>query len=299
MFEETKEFEYDNEYENENEFEDEETLNEQEDNTDDNVEETNEDNNTQDEDDGESEEQQQEEQAQTTESNQEIINRTINKVVARERRRAEENLQPYDELAHILKQGLGEDENISISDLISKTKNFYEENGQHINNYVPKENKHDMEVLAKADAKDIIDAGAAELTSEYERLKNKSNLSTRESILFNELQNELAIRGAEMTLEKSGKDKNVLRNSEFVDFASKYRPDISILDIYDDYVKMTKKAEEKKERPLPAGSMKSNNNEKNRIKSFYTPDEVDKFTQKELLDNPKLLEAINKSMEKW
>ena len=156
-----------------------------------------------------------------------------------------------------------------------------------------------MEVLAKADAKDIIDAGAAELTSEYERLKNKSNLSTRESILFNELQNELAIRGAEMTLEKSGKDKNVLRNSEFVDFASKYRPDISILDIYDDYVKMTKKAEEKKERPLPAGSMKSNNNEKNRIKSFYTPDEVDKFTQKELLDNPKLLEAINKSMEKW
>lgn len=246
----------------------------------------------------ESEEQQQEEQAQTY---NDVNQRVINKVVARERTRAEREREPYEELAHVLRQGFGVDENTSISDLTDRAKSFYEENGQNIERYVPKENKHDSEILAKADARDIIEAGNAEIVSEYERLRGKENLSYREDILFKELQYELAIQGAEMTLTKNGKDKNILRDDEFINFASKYRPNISILDIYDDYMKMTEKKEVKevKKEPLPAGSMKSNNNEKNKIKSFYTPDEVDNFTQKELMENPKLLEAINKSMEKW
>ena len=246
----------------------------------------------------ESEEQQQEEQAQTY---NDVNQRVINKVVARERTRAEREREPYEELAHVLRQGFGVDENTSISDLTDRAKSFYEENGQNIERYVPKENKHDSEILAKADARDIIEAGDSEIISEYERLKGKDNLSYRESILFNELQSELAIKGAEIELSKNGKDKNILRDDNFKNFASRYRSYISILDIYDDYMKMTenKEVKEVKKEPLPAGSMKSNNNEKNKIKSFYTPDEVDNFTQKELIENPKLLDAINKSMEKW
>lgn len=243
----------------------------------------------------ESEEPQEEEQAQTYNN---VNQHAINKIIARERTRAEREREPYEELADIIKQGFGVEEETNIDDLISKAKNFYEENGQHINNYVPKENKHDMEILAKADASDIIEAGDNEIISEYERLRDKDNLSYRESVLFNELQNELAIKGAEIELNKNGKDSKILRDDKFIDFASKYKPDISILDIYDDYMKMNEKKENKIEHK-PAGSMKSNNNEKNKIKSYYSPDEVDNFTQKELMENPKLLEAINNSMEKW
>ena len=243
----------------------------------------------------ESEEQQEGEQAQTY---NDVNQHAINKIVARERTKAEREREPYEELADIVRQGFGINDDTGIEDLINRTKSYYEENGQSIERYVPKENKHDSEILAKADAKDIIEAGNAEIVSEYERLRGKDNLSYREDILLRELQYELAIQGAEITLTKNGKDKNILRDDKFIDFASKYRPDISILDIYDDYMKMTEKKETKKE-PLPAGSMKGSNNEKNKIKSFYTPDEVDNFTQKELMENPKLLDAINKSMEKW
>ena len=49
--------------------------------------------------------------------------------------------------------------------------------------------------------------------------------------------------------------------------------------------------------PKSPGSAKTNNSN-NEIKEYYTPEEARKFSESDL-DNPKLMKALEKSMQLW
>ena len=81
---------------------------------------------------------------------------------------------------------------------------------------------------------------------------------------------------------------------EFKEFASKFNSQTPIADVYRIYTKTLPKKEIK-----PMGSMTNSDSTDDGVKEFYTPDEARKFTKKELDDNPKLFNALIKSMHKW
>lgn len=226
--------------------------------------------------------------------------RIIDRRIARERSKNEKKLAEYEPLLHTIKEAYGIEGDMSVSEINEKLKSFYEENGQSISDYKPRENKRDAEILAEAEARDIIEAGNDELLEEYNRLRSRENLNYREQIVFNKLEGELAIKGAEIELSKNGKDPKILRDKDFMDFASKYRNDISILDIYNDYQRFFSKEEETEKKGYkPAGSVKENKKDSKGIKDFYTPDEVDELTEEDFDKYPELLDIVNRSMEKW
>ncbi|EDS73002.1 hypothetical protein ANASTE_00717 [Anaerofustis stercorihominis DSM 17244] len=226
--------------------------------------------------------------------------RIIDRRIARERSKNEKKLAEYEPLLHTIKEAYGIEGDMSVSEINEKLKSFYEENGQSISDYKPRENKRDAEILAEAEARDIIEAGNDELLEEYNRLRNRGDLNYREQIVFNKLEGELAIKGAEIELSKSGKDPKILRDKDFMDFAGRYRNDISILDIYNDYERFFGREEEAEKKGYkPAGSVKDNKKDNKGIKDFYTPDEVDELTDEDFDKYPELLDIVNRSMEKW
>lgn len=221
----------------------------------------------------------------------------INKVTARYKRKLEQRDAEIDPLLHTLRQIIDDDEGeLSIEEINNRFRGIYEENGQTLAPYVRKESRHDAQILAEAEAKEIIDSGNDAMIEEYDRLKDKHR-TYREDVVFNKLQAELTIKGAEIELEKNGKDSSVLREQNFIDFASRYRESESLLDIYDDYMKLNGRSKAK-EQKRPAGTMKSNK-KTDRIKKRYTSEEADRFTLDELLKNPDLLEAIDNSVDDW
>ena len=86
-----------------------------------------------------------------------------------------------------------------------------------------------------------------------------------------------------------------MNNKEFVDFASKFNPDVSLNEIYKMFRKYSGNAPAK---PKSTGSIKSKGIS-NKIKSFYSYEEAKKFTEKDYDNNPGLLEAVENSMSKW
>ena len=95
--------------------------------------------------------------------------------------------------------------------------------------------------------------------------------------------------------QKSGYDTKILDSQDFVKFKSKFSSTEPITDIIDMYNKIN--GTEKKEAPQSPGSAKSSMSN-NLVKEFYTPDEVRQLTEEDL-DNPKIMEAVEKSMARW
>ena len=84
-----------------------------------------------------------------------------------------------------------------------------------------------------------------------------------------------------------------INDKNFLEFSTKLNPLLSIKDKYEIY-KSIHKPEPKVEK---IGSMKNNINVAEQ-KDYYTPEEVDRLTEKELRD-PKIMAVVDKSMETW
>ena len=65
--------------------------------------------------------------------------------------------------------------------------------------------------------------------------------------------------------------------------------------IYEMYTKINGQAVKQ---PASPGSAKTNTGT-GEIKDYYTPEEARKFTEEDFEKNPKLMEAIEKSMQSW
>lgn len=225
------------------------------------------------------------------------LNAKVNEIVGKRVARKEAKIRKeydakYGNLTDVLRAGTGKED---VDDLASAFREFYEKKGIKIPEK-PSYSDRDIEVLAKAEAEDIIRSGYEEVVEEVDRLAKigVANMSSRDKAIFMALaaHRQSAERG--MELSKLGVTEDVYNSKEFTDFASKFNPNTPIKDIYDIYQKTLPKKTIK-----PMGSMKSNVAEENGVKDFYSYEEAVKFTKKDFDKNPELYRKVQESMTKW
>ncbi len=198
----------------------------------------------------------------------------------------------YGELEQVLKAGTGKQ---SVEEITESFREFYK--GQGVNFQKNAEfNAKDIEILANADAQEIIRAGDDEVADELERLSKlgTDKMTARDKAVFKVLAEHR--KGAERRKELSdlGVPAEVYNSKEFKDFAELYKESTPISVIWDNYNKTLPKKEFK-----TMGSMKNNTADDNAVKDFYSYEEASKFTKKDFDKNPALYEAVKKSMPKW
>lgn len=220
--------------------------------------------------------------------------RLIRDRVKREREDAKTKAK-YEELERIMKSALGAE---NIDDVITKSKEFYRDQGISIPEIVNKQfvNERDEIVLAKADAGDIIKLGKSEMEAEANRIAAipEKDRSLRDKTVFNDLCQELIKINDINNLTSKGYSPDVLSDKDFMSFREQFNFNTPVTKVYEMYQKVN---DIKPTQPKSPGSAKTTltNNE---IKEYYTPDEVRKFSEEDL-DNPKLMKAIEKSMQLW
>lgn len=192
----------------------------------------------------------------------------------------------YGELENVLRAGTGIED---IEDLTSTFTDFYTSKGRQIptrNNY----SESDLNILASAEAEDIISSGFEEVVEEVDRLAEKGleNMNPREKIMFQKLATYRQNKERENELASIGVTKDVLSNTEFTTFASQFNSNVPIKDVYTMWTKTqpTKKVEQ-------MGSMK--NTTPNKVKDYYTEAEISKLTLDDLND-PDVWNAVRNSM---
>lgn len=224
---------------------------------------------------------------------QEEVDAIVGKRIARkEAKIRKEYDRKYGDLEGVLKAGTGKQ---NVEELTDTFKQFYAKKGIQI----PAKSDYsaeDIEVLARAEADDIIRGGYEDVVEEVDRLTDIGfeNMTAREKKVFKALaeHRQNAERGKE--LGKLGVTEDVYNSADFKDFASKFNSNIPITDVYDIYRKTQPKNNYK-----PMGSMKNSNSGDNGVKDFYTVEEARRFTKADFDKNPALFEAVQKSMTKW
>lgn len=221
-----------------------------------------------------------------------VENRLIRDRAKRDRDHQKE-LAKYKKLENIMKAGLGVE---NLDDAINKSSEFYTEQGINIPEFKDSYSERDEKILAKADAKEIIDLGRNEMEAEANRIAGipEPQRTTREKVMFDTICEELMNLKATDELKAKGYDTSILDDKKFKDFRDQFAVSTPILKIYDMYNQLNG---HKVEQPKSPGSAK-NSNTNNEIKDYYTPDEVRAFKEEEL-DNPKLMKAIERSMQLW
>jgi hypothetical protein len=214
------------------------------------------------------------------------------KIARREAKIRKEYENKYNGLTDVLKAGTGKESVEEITDTLTK---FYSQKGVKLPEkplYTAKE----IEILAKAEAEEIISSGLEDVVEEVDRLTaiGADKMSAKEKAMFRVLaeHRQNAERGLE--LDKIGVTEDVYNSKEFKEFASKFNPNTPIKDVYDIYAKTLPKKEIK-----IMGSMKNDNSGDNGVKEFYTIDEARAFSKDDFDKNPALFAAVEKSMLKW
>lgn len=224
---------------------------------------------------------------------QEEVDAMMGKRVARtEAKIRKEYDRKYGQLEEVLKAGTGKQ---NVEELTDTFTQFYAKKGIQMPQK-PSYTAQDIEVLARAEADDIIRSGYEDVVEEVDRLTEigAANMTAREKAVFKVLaeHRQSAERGRE--LGKLGVTEDVYNSKDFNDFASKFQSNIPITDVYDIYRKTQPQKEIK-----TMGSMKNTNSGDNGVKDFYTVEEARRFSKADYDKNPALFEAVQKSMTKW
>ena len=208
-------------------------------------------------------------------------------------RKESKKLEKYKYLESVIKSGLGVD---NLDDAISKTSNFYKEQGINIPEFKDSYSERDEKILAKADAQEIIELGRDEMEAEANRIASipMEQRTIREKTIFETVCKELINLKDIDELKAKGYKTDILETKEFNQFRDRFNVNTPISEIYEMYNKINGQVVEQ---PASPGSAKTNTTN-NEIKDYYTPEEVRNFTEEEL-DNPKLMSAIEKSMQLW
>ena len=214
------------------------------------------------------------------------------KIARREAKIRKEYDRQYGDLIETLKAGTGKE---SVEEMTDAFSEFYRNKGITIPEK-PVYTDKDIEVLAGAEADEIIRGGFDEVVEEVDRLAEKGadKMTAREKAVFKVLAEHRQNAERGMELSKIGVTEDVYNSQEFKDFARKFTSDTPIRDVYDIYAKTQPKKEHK-----TMGSMKNSTAEDGAVKDFYTRDEALRFTKKDFDKNPALFKAVEASMLKW
>ena len=193
----------------------------------------------------------------------------------------------YGDLEDVLKAGMGKED---VGEITEDLRDFYGKKKGIKMPEKPNYTAQDIEVLAKADAADIISGGFDEVIEEADRLKamGVENMTARDKALFIALTNHIKDTETTRELSKLGVTEDVYNSAEFKAFQSKFNPNTPIADIYNIYSATKPKKEYKS-----MGSMKQV--PETGVKDYYSPAEIEKLSEDDLRD-PKVWEAVRRSM---
>lgn len=226
-----------------------------------------------------------------------IVSQKTAKLERKYRKEEESRLSKSKQLEDTLRAGLGLTDD---DDVLSKVKDFYKEQGIDIPD-INTENNRDAEILGKADANEIIDmyddkdieARANELAVKQKRGKT----TARENAEFFRLGEYLTAKLEEKELKDSGVDTSILQDKDFKAFANNFKTGTKISDVYKMWKKMNGEEDKTPKKPASTGSSQSTVPD-NKDKEYYTPEEVDKLSSKDL-DNPTIFKRVRESMKRW
>lgn len=198
----------------------------------------------------------------------------------------------YGGLIDVLKAGTGIED---VGELTNTFKEFYSKKGVEFATE-PTYSAKETEVLAKADADEIINLGYEDVVEEINRYADigVENLNAREKATLKMLAEYQDKTEKVKELSKIGVSADVYESKEFKDFAKQFVSNTPITEIYKIYNQTQPKKQIK-----PMGSIKSTTVDNNAVKDFYTKEEAMKFTVEDFNKNPALFEAVEKSMRKW
>lgn len=229
---------------------------------------------------------------------EEKLNEIIPKRLNRRAKKIEDQYKKkYANLENMLKFGFNTN---SAEEAEQKMQAFYEEKGYTVpteTNYEI-EDKEYAEFKAKKEAQAIIDLGYDEIKAETDALCSieSEQMTQHDKLLLQILGNERIRIESEKELAKAGITKKDLDNPEFIEFSKMLNSSMSDLEKYQTYLKFKPHTESEKIEKI--GDMKSNTQSVNKYKDFYTPEEARKLTSEDL-DNPEIMTAVERSMEKW
>lgn len=239
----------------------------------------------------------QEEKTYTQDDIDKIVSQTKAKIERKYRKEEANKLSKSKQLEETIRAGLGlTDED----DVLSKVKDFYREQGIDIPEFDTGNNR-DAEILGKADANEIIEtyedkdieARANELAIKQKRGKT----TARENAEFFRLGEYLTAQLEEKELKESGVDTSILQDKDFRAFANNFKTGTKISDVYKIWKKMNGEEDNAPKKPASTGSSQSTVPD-NKEKEYYTPEEVDKLSSKDL-DNPTIWKRVRESMKRW
>lgn len=218
----------------------------------------------------------------TKEQVDEMIAKKIARKEAKIRREYE---RKYGRAETVLKAGLQKD---NFEEAVTELENYYTQEGVNI----PKVqySQRDTEILANAEANEIIESGYDEIVEEVDRLASVGveNMNDRQKIMFQKLAGERKRIEEEKELSSIGVSKEAVSTNEFKEFSKKLNPSLTMKQKYEMYLEM-----QPKKKVETIGSMKSGPVSK--VKEHYSEDEISKLTLDDL-DDPQVWDAVRKSM---
>lgn len=184
----------------------------------------------------------------------------------------------------VLKAGLQKD---NLDEAVDELEDYYTQEGVNI----PKiqYSQRDTEILANAEANEIIEAGYDDIVEEVDRLASigVENMNASDKIIFQKLAEERRKIEEDKDLSSIGISRESL-SDDFKEYAKNLNPKMSLKEQYEFYQKNKPKKEVRK-----LGSMESG--QVSKVKDHYTEEEISRLTDEDL-DNPQIWEAVRKSM---
>lgn len=220
----------------------------------------------------------------------EEVNSIVDKRVARKMRKYEKQMAEYEDTENVLKSALEVD---NISDANKKLRNYYQEQGYELPERKSSYSERELNILAKAEADEIIEEGYDSMIEEANRLAKigYQNLNQKEKLIFMTLGDELDKQNDTRELKKIGVNEELLKNSDFIEFRNMFDKKTPIDKVYGLY----KNQQPKPKVELP-GSMK--NTSVKEEKEYLTPEEVVALTPEDW-EKPGMWEKVRKSQLKW
>lgn len=218
------------------------------------------------------------------------VNNIVDKRVARKMRKYEKQMAEYEDTENVLKSALEVD---NISDANKKLRNYYQEQGYELPERKSSYSERELNILAKAEADEIIEEGYDSVLEEANRLAKigYQNLNQKEKLIFMSLGDELDKQNDTRELKKLGANEELLKDSRFIEFRNMFDKKTPIDKVYGLY----KNQEPKPKVELP-GSMK--NTSVKGEKEYLTPEEVVALTPEDW-EKPGMWEKVRKSQLKW
>lgn len=207
----------------------------------------------------------------------------VKKRLARqENKLRKEYAKKYGRLETVVNTGLGTE---NTEEAVEKLTEFYKSKGISIPSE-PQYSPRDLEVLASAEADEIINDGYESIVEEVNRMAQMGDsMSQRDKLVFTKLANKRKELEEKKELAAMGVTE---LDDDFLNFESKLNPSLSMKEKYEMYL-----AQKPKKQNNIIGSMKGS--PENKVKDYYSPDEIAKLTEEDL-DDPKIWEAVRKSM---